>query len=170
MKLASTRAIVRALNESQVRFIVAGGLAVNAHGFLRFTKDIDLILQLDAHNLRSAFGALSALGYRPMVPVTAEQFGDRELRSILIREKGMRVLQFWSDEHRETPVDVFVDEPFSFDEEYARAFVKELADAGPVHFVALPTLIEMKEAAGREQDRIDVEHLRLLLEDHEQTS
>ena len=164
MKLASTRAIVRALNESRVRFIVAGGLAVNAHGFLRFTKDIDLILQLDALNLRSAFGALSALGYRPMVPVTAEQFGDRELRSILIREKGMRVLQFWSDEHRETPVDVFVDEPFSFDEEYARAFVKELADAGPVHFVALATLIEMKEAAGREQDRIDVEHLRLLLE------
>jgi hypothetical protein len=29
----------------------------------------------------------------------------------------MQVLQFWSDAHRETSVDVFVSEPFAFDEE-----------------------------------------------------
>lgn len=82
----------------------------------------------------------------------------------------MQVLQFWSEEHRETLVGVFVHEPFTFDEEYARALLKELPDAGPVPFVSLATLIQMKEAVGREQDRVDVEHLRLLLEDHEQTS
>lgn len=34
-----------------------------------------------------------------------------------------------------------------------------------VRFVSIPTLIRMKEAAGREQDRIDIEHLRMRLED-----
>ena len=36
----------------------------------------------------------------------------------------MQVLQFWSDAHRETPIDMFVRELFAFDEEY----VQELAD------------------------------------------
>jgi hypothetical protein len=50
-----------------------------------------------------------------------EQFSNSELRQRWIRDKGMQVLQFWSDAHRETSVDVFVTEPFAFDEEYARA-------------------------------------------------
>jgi hypothetical protein len=36
------------------------------------------------------------------------------------------VLNFWCDRHRDTPVDVFVTEPFNFDEEYGRALVKLL--------------------------------------------
>jgi len=31
---------------------------------------------------------------------------------------------------------------------------------------ALPTLIEMKTAAGRAQDMIDIEHLKIRVEDH----
>jgi len=33
-----------------------------------------------------------------------------------------------------------------------------------VRFVSIPTLIRMKEAAGRPQDTIDIEHLRMMLE------
>lgn len=35
-----------------------------------------------------------------------------------------------------------------------------------VRFVTIPTLIKMKQLANREQDRIDIEHLRMRLEDH----
>ena len=38
-----------------------------------------------------------------------------------IRDKEMKVLQFASAAHRETPVDVFVIEPFDFQLEYQRA-------------------------------------------------
>jgi hypothetical protein len=41
MKLASVEALVAALEEAGVRYLVAGGLAVNAHGYLRFTHDVD---------------------------------------------------------------------------------------------------------------------------------
>jgi len=71
MKLASLEAIVHALNEVDVRYLVAGGLAVNAYGYLRLTHDVDLVIQLKPGNVIPAFAALASLGYRPMVPVTA---------------------------------------------------------------------------------------------------
>ncbi len=166
MKLASFEAIVRALNDVKVRYLVAGGLAVNAHGYLRFTKDVDFVLHLVPDNIQRAFSALGSLGYRPSVPITAEQFADAELRQRWIREKNMTVLQLWSDDHFETPIDLFVSEPFSFSEEYDRALVKPLYEDIDVHFVSIPTLIEMKQAAGREQDRIDIEHLQMRLDDN----
>lgn len=168
MKLTSFEAIVRALNEVGIRYLVAGGLAVNAHGYLRFTKDVDFVVQLVPGNIERAFAALGALGYRPMVPITAAQFADAALRESWIRDKGMQVLQFWSDKHIETPIDIFVNEPFSFDEEYERALVKPLYGMLPVHFVSIPTLIRMKETAGRPEDKIDIEYLRMRLEDDAQ--
>ena len=76
MKLESVSAIVEALNGAKVRYLVVGGLAVVAHGYLRFTNDVDLVIQLEPDNIRRTFEALSRLGYRPGVPITAEQFAD----------------------------------------------------------------------------------------------
>lgn len=164
MKLASFEALVSALEGAGVRYLVAGGLAVNAYGYLRFTKDVDLVIQLVPENIERAFTELGKLGYRPMVPITASQFADAKQRESWIRDKGMQVLQFWSDAHRETPVDIFVRDPFVFDEEYRQALVRTLGSIA-VRFVTIPTLIRMKEQAGRPQDRIDIDQLRLLLKD-----
>lgn len=166
MKLDSTVQIFRALNAAGVQYLVTGGLAVNAHGYLRFTKDVDFVVRLVPDNIRKAFAALEELGYRPNVPVTKSQFADPEQRQIWIENKGMRVLQLWSDAHRETPIDIFVTEPFPFDDEYQRALIKPLYGDIEVRFVSIPTLIRMKEAAGRAQDRIDIENLRLIQEEH----
>ena len=82
-------------------------------------------------------------------------------RSSWEREKGMTVLNFWSEQHRDTPVDVFVTEPFDFEAEYGRALVKPLGLV-EVRFVSIPSLIRMKETAGRPQDKIDIDYLRKL--------
>lgn len=42
MKLAAFEAVVQALHTAQVRYLVADGLAVNAHGSIRLTMDIDI--------------------------------------------------------------------------------------------------------------------------------
>lgn len=165
MRLTSFEAIAVALQEAGVRYLVAGGLAVNAHGYLRFTKDVDLVIQLDKDNLQRALAALSDLGYQPAVPVTFNQFADANQRATWMREKGMQVLQLWSESHPETSIDIFVFEPFDFDDEYERALVKPLRDDLPIRFVSIPTLIRMKEAAGRAQDRADIEQLRMRLDD-----
>ncbi|MEO7723839.1 MAG: hypothetical protein ABIU29_03995 [Chthoniobacterales bacterium] len=171
MKLASVATILDALNTAEVRALVVGGLAVNAHGYLRFTKDADLAVDLVPENTERAFRAFATLGYQPRVPITASQFADPALRDRWIREKGMKVLQFYSDAHRETPIDVFVIEPFDFEEEYQSALsgTVELPDRQPVvaRYVAIPALIAMKQAVGRPQDLDDIQHLRWIQEEKE---
>jgi predicted nucleotidyltransferase len=161
MRLAAFEQVAQALNEAGVRFLVAGGLAVNAHGYLRLTADVDLVIALDPANVRAAFEALAGIGYRPNVPVRAEQFADASQRERWRYEKGMQVLNFFSDRHPETSVDLFVYEPFDF--------ATELCPGLPVRFVSIPTLIQMKEAAGRPRDQDDIQHLRWLLEDRSKT-
>ncbi len=168
MKLASFDALVCALQRARVRYLIVGGLAVNAHGYLRFTKDVDVVVQLVPRNIESAFAALASLGYRPLVSVSASQFADAPTREGWIRDKGMQVLQFWSDVHRETPVDMFVQEPFDFEDEYRRSLAKPFGRID-VRFVSIPTLIRMKQLADRPQDRIDIEYLRKRLENNDQT-
>lgn len=159
MKLASIEAIVRSLNDAKVPFIVVGGLAVVAHGYGRQTQDLDLVIRLDPDTIRAAFGALANLGYQPRVPVTAEGFADPNQRARWIHEKGMTVLSFHSDRHRETPVDVFVTEPFDFQVEYASAKMEALAPNALVRVVRRETLIRLKQEAGRPQDIADIAEL-----------
>jgi hypothetical protein len=167
MKLSSFEAIARALNDAEVRYLVAGGLAVVAHGYLRFTADVDLVIALDPDNISQAFQALEAIGFRPRVPITAAQFSNQKLRHEWIDKKGMQVLNFWSDEHRETGVDVFVYEPFEFDAEYGTAMQGDLLPGLATRFVSIPTLIRMKETANRPKDLDDIQHLRWILEERD---
>ena len=163
MKLTSFHAVIEALANEGVRYLIAGGLAVNAHGYLRYTKDVDLVIELVTTNITKTFLALEQLGYKPTVPVSATDFGNPSIREGWVRDKGMQVLQFWSDIHRETPIDVFVRDPFDFDAEFEHALTKTLYTHLPVRFVRIPTLIQMKELANRPQDRADIDQLRLLM-------
>jgi hypothetical protein len=167
MKLSSFKEIVAALNAAKVKYLLAGGLAVAAHGYGRLTYDVDLVIDLEPDNIVRAFKAFRGLGYQPRVPVTGEQFADASLRRQWIEEKGMRVLNLFSDAHRETPVDVFVYEPFDFEDTYARSVIEELDEGIPVRFVDIRTLIGMKEGTGRAKDLDDIEHLRKIAEDEE---
>ena len=137
---------------------IVGGLAVVAHGYMRFT--VDLVIALDPENVRRSLAALAELGYYPRVPVRLEDFADQKLRAEWVREKGMVVFQLVSDAHERTPVDVFVTLPFDFDVQFGRAAWLPIlgADAAPV--LALAELLMMKARAGRSKDLTDIEGLK----------
>jgi hypothetical protein len=164
METQSFESVMKALGDHEVRYLLVGGLAVVAHGHGRMTHDIDLVIQLEHRNILSAFTALASLGYEPRVPIAAEAFARSENRDRWIAEKGMTVLNFYSDAHRTTPIDIFVTEPFDFESVYARSPV---ADIGGVTFryVDLLTLIRMKEDVGRPLDLDDARHLRMIRDD-----
>ena len=164
MKVASLTAILGALGTGRVDYLIAGGLAVAAHGYGRVTFDLDLVLRLETANLHAAGAALAALGYRPVPPVTWEQFAEAETRSAWIREKGMVVLQLHSDAHADTPIDIFAAEPFDFAVEHARALEADLGPGAKARFVALDTIITMKTSAGRPKDIDDARQLRMIQE------
>jgi len=71
----------------------------------------------------------------------------------------MTVLRLWSDLHRRTPVDVFVYEPFDFEEEYTTAKWEEIAVDVRAPIVRCETLIAMKRVAARPQDLADIAEL-----------
>ncbi len=164
MKLATIESIVRVLNEADVYYLIVGGLAVTAHGYGRVTFDVDLVLQLQPDNVRHALQALESLGYKPFVPVKASDFADPDIRKSWIEEKNMVVFQLHSDQHQETRIDLFVSEPFDFENEYNNALIGEILPGLQTRFVRIETLIRMKEVANRDKDKEDIKQLKLLLE------
>lgn len=61
---------------AEVRFIVIGGFAVSAHGYLRGTKELDIVPDPDPENLRRLAGALTQLEARIM---GVEEFSEEEV-------------------------------------------------------------------------------------------
>jgi predicted nucleotidyltransferase len=163
MTRGTVERIFQALNERGVRYLVAGGLAVVAHGHVRFTADVDLILDLDdAANVAKAVAALSELGYRPRAPVPLEHFADPLRRADWIGEKGLVVFSLYSTADPLTEIDLFVEMPLDFSRSYASARREVIGGGVTVTFVGLEDLIRLKERAGRPQDLQDIEALRRL--------
>lgn len=160
MRKQSVEEIVKALNDASVRYLIAGGLAVVAHGYLRFTADVDLILDLDQGNARRALAALAGLGYRPRAPVAIDDFADPQLRARWTAEKGLTVFSLHSTEHSATEVDLFVEAPLDFERAYNAALRLEVAENLLATFVGYDDLLALKAAAGRPQDLVDMDQLR----------
>jgi len=156
--------IFAALEEEQVRYLVVGGVAVVLHGYPRFTADLDLVIALEPNNVLAAMRALQRLGYRPRAPVELEQFADARIRGEWICDKGLTVFSLWSPAHPATEVDVFVEEPFDFDEVFARGIRAEVGGF-VVSLIGVADLIEMKRRVGRPKDHEDVRVLQALNEE-----
>jgi hypothetical protein len=156
--------VLAALNAAGVRNLIVGGVAVVLHGHLRTTAHLDLVVELTGENALAAVRALAQIGYRPRAPVSAEAFADAATRTSWSREKGMTVFSLWSDRAPGLEVDLFVTEPFDFDEAYSRSLRVSL-DTTTATVVSLSDLIQLKRAAGRPIDHADIEALVAIEQD-----
>jgi hypothetical protein len=154
--------VASALERASIRYVFVGGVAVIAHGYVRTTYDIDIVVALTPENIEQAFVALASAGYRPKQPITGSQFADAELRDSWRRDKQMLVLQFWADE--KPGVDVFVYEPFDFEKEYGSAALEEMGNGVVARFVSVESLLVMKREAGRNKDLADMDALLKIYE------
>ena len=158
--------VFRKLGEKKIRYAVAGGIALVLHGAVRFTSDLDLIIELSASNLENFISAMNELGYKPRLPVKTEDLLDPLMREKWRVEKGMEVFTFYHPELRINQVDVFIKEPLNFD-----ALEKELvwitARDVTIPVVSLSHLKILKRIAGRPQDFADIEALEELEKEDE---
>ncbi len=152
--------VFAALQATGVRYVVVGGVAVNLHGYQRFTKDIDLVIELAPERAVKILEALSALGYRPNVPVKLSDFADPAIREGWIRDKGMMVFQMYSDQARAT-IDIFVQYPLDFDALWNEGTKIDLPGTS-LRIASIKHLIVMKRNAGRPQDLVDITKLEIL--------
>lgn len=76
MRLDDVLTVLAALERAGVRYAVFGGLAMAAHGFDRATRDLDLFVASDAHNVQRLRQALTEVFDDPDIEqITAEDLG-----------------------------------------------------------------------------------------------
>lgn len=154
--------LIAALVDHDVVFIVVGGYAVAAHGFPRATKDIDICPDPDEENLERLAKALAALEASPIGLDEFEREFDREPDL-----NGLRMGGNWALLTRYGRLDVM--QTFSFDgaidgagdyHDLISGVVERDFLGHRVSFCSYEDLLRMKQAAGRAQDKVDIESLR----------
>lgn len=159
--------LFKALNDADVQYIVVGGLATVLHGYARLTADIDLVINLDQREAEKAIKAITAAGLKARLPVDPMQFANEAIRESWISEKHMLVFSFYDPANPLLILDVFVREPFPFQEMLARAVPMDIGGI-TVPVCAIKDLIAMKQNTGRSKDVEDIKYLRGLLDaEHE---
>jgi Nucleotidyl transferase AbiEii toxin, Type IV TA system len=72
-------ALCRALNERRARYIVIGGFAINHHGHIRATEDIDILIDPDPENQSRIRSALEILPEKAI-----RELGDEDFRDYIV--------------------------------------------------------------------------------------
>lgn len=153
MREFDLRSLLGALNDCGVHFVVIGGVAVGAHGYVRGTEDLDLVPDPDPENLERLTQALTEL--ESTLPTVEERPFDPASDAGVIRRGGnvTAMTRFGEldvvQRARGVP---------SYSQLAVDAVQSELLGV-PVRVCSLPRLREMKEAQGREQDRADLANL-----------
>jgi predicted nucleotidyltransferase len=153
--------LLKSLTDSEVDFVLVGGLAVALHGYQRVTMDVDVVLAMEPDNLRRFIDNAKAAGLQPVIPVPIDSLANPALIEQWYREKGMLAFGLRGPDMMATVIDVLVRPVVSFDD------LKRDAVPVPVGTLTVPIasiehLIAMKTGTGRGKDVIDIEELRKL--------
>lgn len=135
--------LLQLLSAEAIPFLIIGGYAVIAHGYVRATKDLDLWIESDERHTEALGRALRTVGVR--IPMT-------ELMRHLRESTGLRL-------GGNSGIDLlFRVDGVDFATSYARRIEAEV-DGMILPFIGLEDLRASKRAAGRAQDLADLENL-----------
>jgi hypothetical protein len=151
------RGILEELNRAGVEFLVIGGVAVGFHGYVRATKDVDIVPAPDPENLAKLAAVLTTLDARLE---GADDFDDGEIPDPLDPE-ALALGGNWVLRTRLGRFDIM--QWIGEDELWGRLSPTAIeAEIGGLVFriVGYEELIALKESAGRPEDLIDLQRLR----------
>jgi hypothetical protein len=137
--------LLRALNAEGAKFLIVGGYAFAVHGKLRATKDADIFIGTDPENAQRVWNALRAFG----APLEELQVQDLTVpKTFFIMGRAPNQIDII------TTID-----GVTFDHAWDNRVAATYGGI-EVSYIGKADLIANKEAAGRPQDRVDVEYLR----------
>ncbi|MBA2701981.1 MAG: hypothetical protein H0U58_09810 [Chloroflexi bacterium] len=148
------------LMRHEVRYVLIGGLAAQAHGSPSLTGDLDLCFARDAENLSNLADALLELGaVRRDLPPDSPKMPALDARTLLAGGAFTLATRFGDVDLLASP-----DPGFHYERLLEHA-VSTMVDKAPVAIASLDDLMAMKRAAGRPKDRIELEILGALREE-----
>lgn len=147
------RSLLETLHQHDVSFVVIGGVAVGAHGFVRGTEDLDVVPDPDPDNLKRLTAALAALestlptvGGRPFDPSSDAGVIQRGGNvTATTRFGALDVVQLAQG----VP---------SYSQLNEDAIESDMLGI-PVRICSLARLRQMKQAQNRTRDQLDLENL-----------
>jgi predicted nucleotidyltransferase len=135
---------IQSLNDNQVRYLVIGGYAVALHGYPRYTKDIDIWVEMTPENAACMIQSLEQFGFAAL-DLRAEDFLTPD-----------QVIQLgYPPNHIDL---ITTPDGIDFATCYA-TYVEVEMDGTSVKFIDLENLRLNKRASGRLQDLADLENL-----------
>ncbi len=136
--------LISLFNEENVEYVVLGGHAVIAHGYLRTTGDIDIFVNSSAENAERLLRALYRYGYTD---------GEFELADFTT------VPSYLSFNRYDEWIDIMtVTLGITFDECYTNRVILTINGIA-TNVISLPDLIRNKQALARPQDLQDLDNL-----------
>ena len=135
---------IQSLNDNGARYLIIGGYAVAFHGYPRYTKDLDVWVEMTAENAAKVVKALNEFGFASL--------GLKEA-DFLVPDQ---IIQLGYPPHR---IDILTTLPgVEFSTCYPSHVTTDI-DGVPVNFIDLENLKKNKKATGRHQDLADLENL-----------
>ena len=137
---------IESLNASNVRYLVVGGYAVALHGYVRYTKDLDVWIEPKFQNANNVLSALTAFGFGSL-DITADDF----------LEEG-NIIQLGYPPNR---IDLITSlKGLMFENCYPERVQVEIQGV-LIDFIDIENLKTNKKATGRPQDLADLENLTI---------
>lgn len=138
------REFIELLNSASVKYVIVGGWAVAYHGYPRYTGDIDFFVEASPDNARRIVKVLQRFGFASL-GLTERDFAESD-----------RVVQLGVPPRR---IDLVTGiSGVSFEEAW-NSKVEAILDGLPVYIVNREVLLKNKAAAGRPQDKADLEEI-----------
>ncbi len=154
--------LLRTLLEHDAEFVLIGGFALGFHGVPRGTKDVDIIPDPSPANITRLWGALESLEAVPVEHADVD-FRPEEM-PVPYTLEGLLEGGNWALQTRLGRLDLMpeVSGVESYEALRAHAVKAELPELGrPIWIAGRDDLVTMKQEAGRPQDLIDVQALRM---------
>jgi len=149
--------IFKTLEKGEVQYAVVGGVAVVLYGYVRFTKDIDLIIDFSKNNVKKFLKAISSLNFQPGVPIDPLDLANPQKRNKWFKEKNAQVITFYNPDEPFLQIDILITKELS----QIKTEKKKIDDL-EIIIISYNDLIKMKKESGLSVDLMDIERLEEL--------
>ena len=142
--------LLKAFQENSVLYLIVGGYAVNIHGYIRATNDLDLWIDIEQNNLQRIVDAFISMGYN-------ETDSKNAINAVLSNKN----ISLYDEENNKIDIMQLYSTMLSFSEAYSRKYEFSMDDL-KIQVIGYHDLIDTKIKAGRGKDWEDVRQLQVI--------